>query len=236
MGRTRIRSRVREVSPGKYGCTDILFRLAEHCGVVVMHGGGFGGADWSVRVSLANLAEDTYPNIGQFLRETADAYVKEWEATRSRMRRNNVEFRQTNKRGSSMRYSSPLRHENPFDSKPKILNREPKTKLKMKTTKKYLICLVSTTMSLFAVAVQAKPKIVILATGGTIGRTGQHLSGRLYVRELLCGRAHQRRATAQGHCRPSGEQVANIGSQTMNDGVWLKLAERINAVLAQPRC
>jgi aspartate 4-decarboxylase len=63
-----------------YECTDVLFRLAEHSGVVLMHGGGFGGPDWSVRVSLANLAEETYPKIGQYLRETALAYVKEWKA------------------------------------------------------------------------------------------------------------------------------------------------------------
>ena len=30
----------------------------------------------------------------------------------------------------------------------------------------------------------------------------------------------------------SGEQVANIGSQDMNDAVWLKLAQRVNEVLA----
>jgi len=61
-----------------YECADILFRLAEQSGVVLMHGGGFGGPDWSVRVSLANLPEDTYPKIGQYLRETAQAYVDEW--------------------------------------------------------------------------------------------------------------------------------------------------------------
>ena len=65
-----------------YECIDVLFRLAEHSGVVLMHGGGFGGPDWSVRVSLANLAEDTYPKIGQYLRETAQAYVKEWQAAK----------------------------------------------------------------------------------------------------------------------------------------------------------
>jgi aspartate 4-decarboxylase len=67
-----------------YECTDVLFRLAEHSGVVLMHGGGFGGPDWSVRVSLANLAEETYPKIGQYLRETALAYVKEWKATQKK--------------------------------------------------------------------------------------------------------------------------------------------------------
>ena len=63
-----------------YECTDILFRLAEQSGVVLMHGGGFGGPDWSVRVSLANLPEDTYPKIGQFLRRAAEGYVEEWKA------------------------------------------------------------------------------------------------------------------------------------------------------------
>jgi aspartate 4-decarboxylase len=65
-----------------YECTDVLFRLAEHSGVVLMHGGGFGGPGWSVRVSLANLPEDTYPKIGQYLRETAQAYVEEWKAAK----------------------------------------------------------------------------------------------------------------------------------------------------------
>jgi aspartate 4-decarboxylase len=65
-----------------YECTDVLFRLAEKSGVVLMHGGGFGGPEWSVRVSLANLREETYPKIGQFLKEAAEGYVEEWKASR----------------------------------------------------------------------------------------------------------------------------------------------------------
>jgi aspartate 4-decarboxylase len=49
--------------------------------VVLLHGGGFGGPDWSVRVSLANLPEETYPKIGRFLREAAEGYVEEWKAS-----------------------------------------------------------------------------------------------------------------------------------------------------------
>ena len=64
-----------------YECSDVLFRLAEHCGVVLMHGGGFGGPEWSVRVSLANLPEETYPKIGQYLREIASDYVEEWKSS-----------------------------------------------------------------------------------------------------------------------------------------------------------
>jgi aspartate 4-decarboxylase len=67
-----------------YECTDVLFRLAEHSGVVLMHGGGFGGPEWSIRVSLANLPEETYPKIGQYLRETALSYVKEWKASQKK--------------------------------------------------------------------------------------------------------------------------------------------------------
>jgi aspartate 4-decarboxylase len=65
-----------------YECIDVLFRLAEQCGIVLMPGGGFGGPDWSVRVSLANLPEDTYPKIGKHLRQVAEEYVKEWESKR----------------------------------------------------------------------------------------------------------------------------------------------------------
>jgi aspartate 4-decarboxylase len=65
-------------------CVDVLFRLAERSGVVLMHGGGFGGPEWSVRVSLANLREEVYPKIGQFLREAAEGYVEEWKASKKK--------------------------------------------------------------------------------------------------------------------------------------------------------
>jgi aspartate 4-decarboxylase len=64
-----------------YESTDVLFRLAEQSGVVLMHGGSFGGPEWSVRVSLANLREETYPKIGQYLRQAAQGYVEEWRAS-----------------------------------------------------------------------------------------------------------------------------------------------------------
>ena len=69
-----------------YECTDILFRLAEKSGVVLLHGGGFGGPDWSVRVSLANLPEETYPKIGRYLREAAEGYVSEWKESQTAKR------------------------------------------------------------------------------------------------------------------------------------------------------
>jgi L-asparaginase len=79
---------------------------------------------------------------------------------------------------------------------------------------------------------QAKPKIRILATGGTIAgaQTTQadagYKSGTFSVDDLI-------RAVPQmtNLAVLSGEQVANIGSQTMNHEVWLKLATRVNEVL-----
>jgi aspartate 4-decarboxylase len=67
-----------------YECTDILFRLAEQSGVVLLHGGGFGGPEWSVRVSLANLPEETYAKIGGYLRQAAEGYVAEWRASQKK--------------------------------------------------------------------------------------------------------------------------------------------------------
>jgi L-asparaginase len=79
------------------------------------------------------------------------------------------------------------------------------------------------------------PNVVVLATGGTIaGKATSNVkagytSGQAGVEELL---AAVPEATKLAHL--SGEQVSNIGSQDMNDQVWLKLATRINDLLAKP--
>jgi L-asparaginase len=81
----------------------------------------------------------------------------------------------------------------------------------------------------------AKPKIVILATGGTIagaqadGNAAGYKSGSFAVEDLI------KAVPNLGNLADiTGEQVVNIGSQDMNDEVWLKLAKRLNEVLAQP--
>jgi L-asparaginase len=84
-------------------------------------------------------------------------------------------------------------------------------------------------------AAQALPNIVILATGGTIagaqpkeGDPG-YKSGSLSVESLI--------AAAPGMdkmAKITGEQIAAIGSQDMNDDVWLRLARRANELLATP--
>jgi L-asparaginase len=87
------------------------------------------------------------------------------------------------------------------------------------------------TTSLFA---QAKPKVYIVATGGTIAGAAPsqteagYQSGAVGV-ETLINAVPQLKDIAQ----VSGEQIASIGSQDMNDAVWLKLAKRVNEILAQ---
>ena len=59
---------------------DFLFRIAEKSSVVLMDGGGFGGPKWSIRVSLANLDDEDYAQIGTFIRKAAEEYVNAWRA------------------------------------------------------------------------------------------------------------------------------------------------------------
>jgi L-asparaginase len=80
----------------------------------------------------------------------------------------------------------------------------------------------------------AKPRVVILATGGTIagaqaaGQDAGYKSGSFAVEDLI------KAVPNLGELAEiAGEQVVNIGSQDMNNEVWLKLAKRLNEVLAQ---
>jgi aspartate 4-decarboxylase len=61
---------------------DLIFRMAEKHGVVLMDGGGFGGPKWSFRISLANLADETYEKIGDYIVDCAQVYMSAWEASK----------------------------------------------------------------------------------------------------------------------------------------------------------
>jgi L-asparaginase len=92
---------------------------------------------------------------------------------------------------------------------------------------------------LFACSLHAqsakKPRIVIVATGGTIAGSAAsateagYQSGAVGV-DILIAAVPQLKEVAD----VKGEQVASIGSQDMNDEVWMKLANRVNALLASP--
>lgn len=78
------------------------------------------------------------------------------------------------------------------------------------------------------------PNIRILATGGTIAGVSQSATETQYQSakvgvDLLIEAVPEMKKVAN----ISGEQVAKIGSQDMNDEVWLTLAKRVNELLAQ---
>ena len=85
---------------------------------------------------------------------------------------------------------------------------------------------------LVTVGLSAKPKIRIIATGGTIAgisttsASSAYTAGQVGIQTLLD-------AVPQilNLADISGEQLVNIGSQDMNDEVWLKLAKRVNELL-----
>jgi len=82
---------------------------------------------------------------------------------------------------------------------------------------------------------QKKPTVYILATGGTIAGQGAtnvaagYKAGVITVDQLLSAVPG-----LNDIATIKAEQVANIGSQDMNDQVWLTLAKRTNELLKQP--
>jgi L-asparaginase len=80
-------------------------------------------------------------------------------------------------------------------------------------------------------------KVCLLATGGTIAgaqaKPGDYgyKAGAFDVQDLISAVPNLGKLAAI-----TGEQVVNIGSQDMNDEVWLKLANRLNAALSSPQC
>jgi aspartate 4-decarboxylase len=59
---------------------DLAFRLAEDHGIVLLNGGGFEAPQWSLRVSLANLSDEAYEDIGRGVRAIARGYRQAFEA------------------------------------------------------------------------------------------------------------------------------------------------------------
>ena len=61
---------------------DLAFRLAEAYGIVLLNGGGFEAPNWSLRVSLANLPDEAYEEIGRGVRLIARGYRDTYEASK----------------------------------------------------------------------------------------------------------------------------------------------------------
>ena len=79
-----------------------------------------------------------------------------------------------------------------------------------------------------------KPRIVIVATGGTIAGAAAsttdagYKSGAVAV-DVLIDAVPQMKKFADVR----GVQVASVGSQDMNDELWVKLATEVNGLLAK---
>jgi aspartate 4-decarboxylase len=66
---------------------DLAFRLAEDHGIVLLNGGGFEAPEWSLRVSLANLPDEAYEDIGRGVKAIARGYRDAYEASKTAPKR-----------------------------------------------------------------------------------------------------------------------------------------------------
>ena len=88
-----------------------------------------------------------------------------------------------------------------------------------------------------AMAFAAKPNIHILATGGTIAGTGSSATGTSYTAgQVAIGALLDAVPEIKDIANVTGEQIVRIGSQDMNDEVWLTLAKKINELLTNLSC
>lgn len=62
-----------------YHPLQIVFALAAFHSIVLLNGSGFGAPDWSVRVSLANLPDSAYEEIGADLADVAKTALTRWQ-------------------------------------------------------------------------------------------------------------------------------------------------------------
>jgi L-asparaginase len=104
----------------------------------------------------------------------------------------------------------------------------------MRTLKLFSIISIILIFSSVLYAQEAKkPRIVIVATGGTIAGSAAsateagYQSGAVGV-DILIQAVPELKKIAE----VKGDQVSSIGSQDMNDEVWIKLANRVNELLA----
>jgi aspartate 4-decarboxylase len=96
---------------------DLVFRLAEEHGIVVLNGGGFDAPNWSVRLSFANLRDHVYDDIGRAIRSVARGYRKAYEAATfgskvaggKRKARASVRAKRPKKGRSARRHTAPTK-------------------------------------------------------------------------------------------------------------------------------
>ena len=58
---------------------DMIYNLANNYSIILLNGDGFASSQWSLRVSLANLRDDSYFIIGKSLKNMIDDLSYEWK-------------------------------------------------------------------------------------------------------------------------------------------------------------
>ena len=98
---------------------------------------------------------------------------------------------------------------------------------------KKLICFL--TVLVFAAQLQAQlPRVIILATGGTIAGAGAaadragYTAGKIPIDDLIGAIPSVKKIATI-----TGEQISSVGSQDMTIEIWKKLAIRINEIIAK---
>jgi L-asparaginase len=96
---------------------------------------------------------------------------------------------------------------------------------------KKLLSIVAILMLVLAATAQQLPRVIILATGGTIAGSGAsadragYTAGKIPIDDLI-GAIPQVKKVAN----ITGEQISSIGSQDMSIEIWKKLAVRANEI------
>ncbi|MBU0516463.1 MAG: bifunctional aspartate transaminase/aspartate 4-decarboxylase [Proteobacteria bacterium] len=80
MGRAKYGREFADWLVAEFEPVDFVLRLAQERQVVLLPGAGFDAPDWSVRVSLANLPDEAYPEIGRQIVSLLDEYHHPWPA------------------------------------------------------------------------------------------------------------------------------------------------------------
>ena len=102
----------------------------------------------------------------------------------------------------------------------------------MKRLEKLSMVAVMLLLSVTMAFAQQKPNIHILATGGTIAGTGTSATATNYTAgQVAIGTLLDAVPELKNIANVTGEQIVKIGSQDMNDDVWLTLAKKINQLL-----
>ena len=68
-----------------YKPVDILIQLAEQSSIVLLDGSGFNAPEWSIRISLANLNDESYSKIGENLLNVLETYATRWRESRLKL-------------------------------------------------------------------------------------------------------------------------------------------------------